>query len=207
MKVATLLLALGVFPAFGGSRVAPVRLYIHFQQDPPDAVLEAIQEELSNIMVPAGMEFDWRSLNDTKGNEVSVELAVIHFKGTCDAEGLSPMDAYPGPLGWTHMSDGEILPFSDINCDGVRLFLQRDLLRVPEPIRPVAYGRAVARVLAHELYHIFAKTTKHGGWGVAKPAYTVQELLSSKFQFDKKQCDRLREHQEHIALVSGFAGQ
>src|SRR5215467_2816361 len=71
MKAAMWLLTLGVFPAFGGSRVAPVRLYIHFQQDPPDAVLEAIQEELSNIMVPAGMEFDWRSLNDTKGNEVS----------------------------------------------------------------------------------------------------------------------------------------
>jgi hypothetical protein len=207
MKAAMWLLALGVFPAFGGSRVAPVRLYIHFQQDPPDAVLEAIQEELSNIMVPAGMEFEWRLLNDTKGNEVSVELAVIHFKGTCDVQDLSPMDAYPGPLGWTHMSDGEILPFSDINCDGVRLFLQRDLLRVPEPIRPAAYGRAVARVLAHELYHIFAKTTKHGVWGVAKPAYSVQELLSPKFQFDKKQCDKLREHQEHLASVSGLAGQ
>ena len=117
------------------------------------------------------------------------------------------MDAFPGPLGWTHMSDGEILPFSDINCDGVRLFLQRDLLRVPEQNRPVAYGRALARVLAHELYHIFAKTAKHGGWGVAKPAYTVQELLSNKFQFDRKQCDQLRAHQEHVAFVSGLAGQ
>ena len=76
-----LLLALGVFPAFGGSRVAPVRLYIQFQQDPPDAVLESIQEELSAIMVPAGMEFDWRYLKDTQGNEVSVELAVIPFQG------------------------------------------------------------------------------------------------------------------------------
>lgn len=207
MKPAILLLALGVFPAFGGSRVAPVRLYIHFQQDPPDAVLESIQEELANIMVPAGMEFDWRYLKDTKGNEVSVELAVIHFKGTCDAEDLSPMDGFPGPLGWTHMSDGEILPFSDINCDGVRLFLQRDLLHVPEENRAMTYGRALARVLAHELYHIFAKTTKHAGWGVAKPAYSVQELLSNKFQFDKKQCDRLREHQAHIASVSGTAGQ
>src|SRR5205823_13237866 len=84
MKAATLLLALGVFPAFGGSRAAPIRLYIHFQQDPPGAVLESIQEELSDIMVPAGMEFEWRSLNKTLGNEVSVELAVIHFKGTCD---------------------------------------------------------------------------------------------------------------------------
>ena len=207
MKAATLLLALGVFPAFGGSRAAPIRLYIHFQQDPPDAVLESIQEELSDIMVPAGMEFEWRSLSKTLGNEVSVELAVIHFKGTCDAADLSPTEAYPGPLGWTHMSDGEILPFSDINCDGIRLFLQRDLLRAPEPNRAALFGHAIARVLAHELYHILAKTTKHGAWGVGKPAYSVQELLANKFQFDKKQCDLLRAHQAHMTSMSGVTGQ
>jgi hypothetical protein len=132
---------------------------------------------------------------------------VIHFKGTCDADDLAPVDGYPGPLGWTHISDGEILPFSDINCDGIRLFLQRDLLRVPEINRPEMYGRALARVLAHELYHIFAKTTKHAAWGIGKPAYTVQELLSHKFQFEKKECDLLRAHQAHLLSIGGAAGQ
>jgi len=197
------MLALGVFPAFGGSRVAPIRLYFHFQQDPPDAVLDSIQEELSSIMVPAGLDLEWRSLSNTTGSEVSVELAVIHFKGTCDAEDLMPLDGYPGPLGWTHISDGEILPFSDINCDGIRLFVQRDLLRVPELNRPGIFGRAIARVLAHELYHIFAKTTKHGAWGVAKPAYSVRELLSNKFAFERKEFDVLRAHHARLAQISG----
>ena len=200
-------LALGVIPAFGGSRIAPIRLYTQFQHQPPDAVLEAIQEELDNIMVPASIDFEWRSLANTLGNEVSVELAVIHFKGTCALKDLEPAEVYPGPLGWTHMSDGEILPFSDINCDGIRMFIQRDLLRMPETVREMAYGRAIARVLAHELYHIFAKTTKHAAWGVSKPAYTVQELLSSKFQFEKKVCDLLKAHQARLALVNGDAGQ
>lgn len=207
MKAALLVLALGVFPAFSGSRVAPIRLYIHFQHEPPDGVREAIQEELDEIMVPSGLEFEWRSLASTTGTEVSVELAVIHFKGTCDAEDLANTDAYPGPLGWTHMSDGEILPFSDINCDGVRLFVQRDLLKVPEINREIMYGRALARVLAHELYHIFAKTTKHAAWGLGKPAYTIQDLLSNKFKFEKKECDLLRAHQAHLAAISADAGQ
>lgn len=202
MKALILCLALGVFPAFGGGRIVPIRLYIHFQQQPPPAVLESIQEELEDIMVPVGMQFEWRSLADSMGNEVSVELAVIHFKGTCDATDLAPVDAYPGPLGWTHISDGEILPFSDINCDGIRLFLQRDLLKMNEANRPEAYGRAIARVLAHELYHIFAKTTRHAAWGIGKPAYTVRELLGSKFQFEKKESDLLRAHQEHLSAVS-----
>ena len=177
MRALALYLALGLIPAFGGSREAPVRLYIQFQHEPPDAVLDSIQEELDTIMLPSGMEMEWRSLALTQGNEVSTELAVIHFKGYCDTNDLEPMDGYPGPLGWTHMSDGEILPFSDVNCDGIRIFLQRDLLKLQPQERPAAYGRAIARVLAHELYHVFAKTTKHGAWGVAKSAYSVQELL------------------------------
>ena len=77
----------------------------------------------------------------------------------------------------TDMSDGEILPFSDIDCDAIRSFLQRDLLRMPEVNRDVSYGRAIARVLAHELYHIFVRTTKHAAQGIGKPSFTVQELL------------------------------
>ncbi len=207
MKALMLCLALGAFPAFGGNRIAPIRLYIQFQQQPPDAVLESIQEELATIMVPTGIDFEWRLLSETKGNEVSVELAVIHFKGACDAADLAPTDAYPGPLGWTHISDGQILPFTDINCDGIRLFTQRELLRIPEPARNAAYGRAVARVLAHELYHIFAKTRKHASEGIGKPAYSVQELLGNKFQFQKKDSDLLRAHEAHLEEITAAAGQ
>ena len=200
-------LALAVLPAFSGSREAPVRLYTQFQQEPPDTVLESIQEELENIMLPIGMGFEWRNLATTTGTEVSAELAVIHFKGHCDVTDLEPADGFPGPLGWTHMSDGEILPFSDVNCDGIRIFLQRDLLRLPEENRAAAYGRAIARVLAHELYHIFARTTKHSSWGVAKAAYNVRELLSTTFKFEKKESDLLRAHQAHLALTNSAAGQ
>src|SRR5215471_11985472 len=99
MKALVLCLALGAVSAFGGSREAPIRLYTHFQQEPPDAVLDSLQEELANIMVPIGLGFEWRALAGTQGNEVSTELAVIHFKGECDAAGLVPVDGFPGPLG------------------------------------------------------------------------------------------------------------
>jgi len=207
MKTLVVCLALGVLPAFGGSRDVPIRLYTEFQHTPPDAVLDAIQEELANILGPLGLEFEWRSLALTQGNEVSTELAVIHFKGRCDTANLEPLDGHPGPLGWTHMSDGEILPFSDIDCDGIRVFVQRELLGLPEPERPAAYGRAVARVLAHELYHIFARTTKHASWGIAKAAYSVQDLLAAKIQFEKKECDLLRAHQLHLAAMNAAMGQ
>jgi hypothetical protein len=73
--------------------------------------------------------------------------------------------------------------------------------------REVAYGRAIARVLAHELYHIFVPTTKHAAQGIGKPSFTVQELLSDKFQFDKRECDLLRAHQAHLISIGGEAEQ
>jgi hypothetical protein len=35
----------------------------------------------------------------------------------------------------------------------------------------------------------------------------VQELLSNKFEFQKKQCELLRAHQEHLESIAGASGQ
>ncbi len=58
---------------------------------------------------------------------------------------------------------------------------------VPGNEREGAYGRALGRVLAHELYHIFGNTTHHASEGVAKESYTVQDLLTEEFQFEAKE--------------------
>jgi hypothetical protein len=163
-----------------------------FQQEPPPAVLDALQEEVEAIMTPIGLRFEWRDLASVRGHEVSAELAVATFKGRCDTAGLAARGRFEGALGWTHVSDGEILPFTDVACDRVREFVQRALLMVNQAERDAAYGRALGRVLAHELYHIFANTTRHASWGVAKECYSVQDLLTDDFQFQEKESRLLR---------------
>lgn len=205
MKTFTLYLALGILPAFGepgGVQIAPITLYTSFQHEAPQAVLEALQDELEQIMAPMGFRFNWRSLSGVKGNEVSVELAVITFKGRCDVAGLLPRSVQPGALGWTHVSDGNILPFSDVDCDRVRSFVQGTLLTVSRDDREELFGRALGRVLAHELYHIFANTQKHGSCGVAKEAFSVQDLLSDDFQFEVSGSEALRAGKAHSALAN-----
>jgi hypothetical protein len=181
-------------PAFGGERLtpAPVALYTSFRQTASQAVVGALQNEVEVIMGRLGMHFEWRSLASARGNEVSAELAVITFQGRCDVAGLMPRSAQPTALGWTHVSDGVILPFSDIDCDRIRNFVQRDLLFLRTEVREEAFGRALGRVLSHELYHIFAQTAHHATDGVAKSAYTVQDLLSDEFQFDEHEVVTLR---------------
>jgi hypothetical protein len=208
MKSLFLCLALAVLPAFGeqpSATPAPIALYIEFHQDPPAAVLSALQDEVDSIMEPMGLHFEWRSLANNHGTEVSVELAVVTFKGRCDVEGPLPHSSSPGALGWTHISDGAILPFADVDCDGIRNFLGTQLLAYRPQDRETAYGRAMGRVLAHELYHIFANTTRHGSIGVGKPMYTVQDLLASDFRFEDREAVALKASKAHAAVETGIA--
>ena len=194
VKVVLSWLALAAMPALAGERLVefPAVLYTSFQQSVPVSIKHALEDEVESIMGPLGRHFVWRTIASVTGNEVSAELAVLTFKGRCDVEGLTPKEAHPGALGWTHVSDGAILPFSDIDCDRIRVFVQKELLYRKVGEREEVFGRAMARVVAHELYHIFANTPHHGSDGVAKSAYTVQELLSDDFVFEEAQCRTLK---------------
>ena len=207
MKLVLFCLLAGVFPGWSetrGATFAPITLYTQFEQAPPGGVLKALQDEVASIMAPIGIRFEWRDLGKTGGHEVSAELAVVTFKGRCDAAGLLTRSKFEGALGWTHVSDGQILPFTDVSCDRVREFVQTGLLAFRVEDREAKYGRALGRVLAHELYHIFANTLRHGS-GVAKESYSVQDLLADDFQFEAKETRMLQTSRPKPA-VEGTAG-
>jgi hypothetical protein len=207
LKLVLFCLLAGVFPGWSetrGATFAPITLYTQFEQAPPGGVLKALQDEVASIMAPIGIRFEWRDLSKTGGHEVSAELAVVTFKGRCDAAGLLTRSKFEGALGWTHVSDGQILPFTDVSCDRVREFVQTGLLAFRVEDREVKYGRALGRVLAHELYHIFANTLRHGS-GVAKESYSVQDLLADDFQFEAKETRMLQTSRPKPA-VEGTAG-
>jgi hypothetical protein len=194
-------LLFGVLPCSGeiARLTAPAVLYSKFQMEPPAAVMQSMREELAAIMGPVGIRIEWRSLSDVQGSDVVIDLAVITFKGRCDVSRVRPSLHNPGVLGYTHASDGVILPFANVDCDRIRGFIQRDLRMERADEREKVFGRAIARVLSHELYHIFAKTAKHTPCGVGKSAYFASELVSDTFHFEMEESAALRRTGENIA--------
>jgi len=194
LKLLLAALALAALPAPGQpglARDAYITLYTQFQQEPPPVVLSAIQGELAKIMSPIGLRFEWAHLAASRGR-VSVDLAVVGFRGRCDASDLALSVSGPLALGWTQVSDGIVLPFSNIDCDGIRAFVRFRLVHMAKTSRDEAYGRAVARVLAHELYHVFANTRQHASHGVGRASYTAEDLLSPIFRFEEQPSLALR---------------
>ena len=205
MKLALCCLAFGSLPLSG--HVAALAVYTEFQHPPNAAVVDSLHAEVNSIILPLGLGLEWRSL-DEHGNRVSGELAVISFKGTCDNSGSPPQAGESRGLAWTHITDGQILPFTDVDCDRIRAFAgSRIKNRVPSD-RDRLLGRAVGRVVAHELYHILARRAHHGSGSVDRPEYTARDLVSDDFQFEETECRILQlENSQAIPVgIGNFAG-
>ncbi|MGD0869883.1 MAG: c-type cytochrome [Bryobacteraceae bacterium] len=161
----------------GSSQVGSIAIYTQFQHEPPKAVLSAIQQEASVLMAPAGLRLQWKSLPST-GSDVSTAVAVVTFQGHCTAAELPTQPQWEARLGWSHVSDGEVLPFAGIDCDSILGFIDKRLFTVPPRQRDQVLGRAIGRVLAHEFDHIFAETRDHRARDMDQPEYSVEELVA-----------------------------
>jgi len=196
-----------------GKTPPAITVYTNFEHAYSNVAMDMMRQELWMLMSPLGLDLTWRDLNRSASNEVSVELVVVTFKGSCGMSGDSYSSSESGALGWTHISDGTILPFSDVDCDKIRRFIASEVRHLDSTERELAYGRAVGRVLAHELYHVFTNTTRHAAWGVAKAFYTSKDLVSDMFQFQEKDTTALRTGKLKTILrnrkppVLGFSGK
>jgi len=192
-----LLLALAVFagPA-GGSEPPPERvpfiIYTSFSARPSDAVRSSIRDEVTSIIEPIGWKPEWRSLDDSS-SLVSTRMAIVRFKGVCDVDDLNVYPAYETiVLGQTYTVDGAIIPIADVYCSAIRAKLAEGLTRTDAKSREFVFGRATARVVAHELYHILTKEKHHTSGGIAEGHFTAEELLSNGFRFRQKAVSKLR---------------
>ena len=160
-----------------------VTVFIHFQDGVSEVALHEMEVEAESLLAPAGIGLGWRFLNDAAGYSSASELIVAKFHGTCEVDtALQPLEG-GGALGWTHTTDGEVLPFTTVECERLRRFLNPFVRTEKFEVREALLGRAMARVLAHELYHILNNTSKHAGAGIAKPYYTPLELISETAGF------------------------
>jgi hypothetical protein len=202
VKLALCCLVLGSLPLSG--QVAALAVYTDFQHPPNAAVVDSLHAEVDSIILPLGLGLEWRSL-DAHGDRVSGELAVISFKGTCDNSGLPPHADDSRSLGWTHITDGQILPFTDVDCDRIRSFTGSRIKGRAPSDRDRLLGRAVGRVVAHELYHILARRAHHGSGSVDRPEYTARDLVSDDFQLQETECRILQLANSQVDF-EGLAG-
>jgi hypothetical protein len=182
----------------GGS--SPIAVFMDFKSEPSGEAVLQMEQEISNIMKPSGLEFDWRMMKDRQTGESFRDLIVFTFKGHCKTaeptgaptyDELGPL-AERQPLAFTRISEGHILPFSDVECDTVRRYIASSVASAQPGNRESILGRALGRVVAHEMYHMLASTTVHAEGGVARSFHTRKDLTGPEFHFTARETKLLR---------------
>jgi hypothetical protein len=162
-----------------------------------DAVVQAhMRREAVALMRSAGYALEFRDRNARRSGDSAPNLAFVDLIGACTVA----TDPTPGPppddnqpkLASTAVEDGVVLPFSRIDCGALSRVLARPLAHEAPGQRAFLYGRAMARVLAHELYHVLAQTRDHAAEGIGKPCFTAADLVSARFEFEWTSLMRLR---------------
>lgn len=154
----------------------------------------SLEQELQRLLAPAGVEIVWRTLEKENGKRLEDgPLVVGTFKGICAVDSLQSIGGpFPSKvLGETSVSNEHILPYFGVDCPRLIKMLAPSLERLSVPMRESIFGRAAARVIAHELYHILAQTSEHDHAGIAKRALSLEDLTASSFDLSASSIQKI----------------
>jgi len=177
--ICVLIAALATPLGAGVDRVSPsvLTVILDFKGPHSRSSVEEMKRESGLILRSSGVLLEWHVLGDDPHASYP-ELVVMTFRGSCEYT-PGPYDyGEPGPLAITHSTNGQILPFGEVNCDRVVGSARSAMSGIDYPRADLLIGRALGRVVAHELVHMLTKSAVHGAEGVEKPALTGRQLIA-----------------------------
>lgn len=182
-----------LIPALRAESLPSLTVLLSVDGNASTSALNELKHELSSIMKDSGRTLDVRLREQAGPTETFDDVVLVKLKGTCKMEHLIPFMDERGPLAWTHSTDGNILPFAEVSCDRIANAIAGALWGGERKQADKLLGRALGRVLAHELYHILGKTHEHNTDGsVAKEALSAKQLISNKrLAFDVRDLNRM----------------
>ena len=152
--------------------------------------LNELKKESETVLKETGLHFIWSLREDYNPADSATDLVIVKFKGHCAMENYPQLLDERGPLAWTYSTDGEVLPYSEVSCDKVRNSIRKAMHGGDYARGDGLLGRAVGRVLAHELVHILANSKQHGKDGAAKTALSPANLIAERMKL--AEADALR---------------
>jgi len=175
----------------------------------PDNTVSYMQRELETLMREAGYLVTWK-IPGNPSDEGESMIAVVELRGSCKApEARSHVTPVQNgaSLASTAVDGDHVLPFSWINCETLTQMLAPSLVGVSSKQRDFLYGRAMGRVLAHELYHMLANEREHVGSGVGKPSFSAKDVLNESFTFEETALAKFRDSGSSVFTEQPAAGE
>jgi hypothetical protein len=168
-----------------------VTIVLDFQGPRNEQSVSEMKREFAGIMKNSAIHFEWTSRTEAE-HAGFTSLLVVRFKGTCILRPIPYLYDERGPMAFTYSTEGEVQPFSEVECDRVTNVVRSAMSGSDFANANLLMGRALGRVLAHEVVHILTKSGTHGRDGVAKTALSGRQLISDELHLDPEDLDRIR---------------
>jgi hypothetical protein len=175
-----------------GPATPPIRIGLHVSSENPISapVLAAFERETAFLLDIHPLEIHWHGTENPINQETFDRLIMIRLTGPCSPHARAPKRPARGPLGITHVSDGHILPFVEADCGRILLAASRLRIR-PFRLCPQSLGRALGRIIAHEIGHVLSESEEHDQHGLSKPSLTPAELFLPGIAFPRAARERI----------------
>ena len=111
---------------------------------------QAMETESKRIAKQAGLRVRFVAESNAASQEFN-DLVVFRMTGCCEMDSFTALLDERGPLAWAFTADGNVLPFGEVKCDRVRESIKPVLDAADHRRANEIFGRALGRVIAHEL--------------------------------------------------------
>jgi hypothetical protein len=165
-------------------------IVLDFKGPHSDRSVAEMKREFENVMKDTGLTFGWWLRGDPEPESVS-HLVLVKFKGKCLLEPVGYLYDERGPLGVTYTLDGAVQPFAEVACDQVTATVRSAMFGGDFGRADLLFGRALGRVLAHEVVHMLARSGSHGKQGVEKPALSGDDLIAPDLRLSPADAGRV----------------
>ena len=195
MAAKLVLLTMMCFCVCANAQTPAVVVYPAHTESLDSTASHSLEQELKRLVEPAGIDLAWRSNADrTQAHEETGRIIVGNFSGSCSVQTISGalVSSTKAMLAEASVSRGRVLPYFNVDCDRVIRTLAPMLQPLSPPMRQAVLGRALARVIAHEIYHILGQTTAHEEDGLAKAKLSFRDLTAPGIDLSPASLQRIR---------------
>jgi hypothetical protein len=160
-------------------------IYYEFDEELSRTAQQSIEDETNLILAAMNWRLEWRPISGSSLGYTSTDLVFVQFRGKCDSSEPLRYVCEVGRLGWTYENNGKVLPYTKVDCDHILKVIRHHL---PE-FKPLEWdrivGRAIGRVVAHELYHVFSRSSRHSPKGVSQAFFSANDLIRPALRIEE----------------------
>ena len=170
-----------------------ITILLDFQGPHSESSITEMKREFADVMKDAAIPFDFRLLSEAANQNFS-DLLVFRFKGKCVLEPAAYLYDERGPMAFTYSTGGVVQPFGEVDCGKLTTAVRSAMSGGDFARADLLFGRALGRVVAHEVVHMLSKSGAHGHSGVASRALSGTQLIAPELHLAAEDKERLHSH-------------